>query len=130
MCFTKLSCNGCRILSWDRNCICICCDISMLKYLWLDFLNLKHIYNCWIMLNKFCIFNMWINILIYNLDYYYNYIISCIIYGDCSENKNNISWSLCDIRFDVHVMYWDIYLFIIYWIYNSRLIFFSRVKRL
>ena len=84
--FIKLYCNGCIIVFWDRNRKCIYYDISLLKYLWLDLLNLKPIFNCWIMLNEFCIFDMWIKILIYTLDYYY-YIISSIRYGDCNEVK-------------------------------------------
>jgi len=127
MCFIKLYCNGYQIIFWDQNRKCIYCDINFLKYLWLDLLNLNLIFNCWIMLNEFCIFDMWIKILICTLNYYY-YIISCIIYDDFNESKNNISWSSCDIGFGVHVMYQDIYLFIIYWIYNNR--FFSRTKML
>ena len=110
-CVIKLLCNGCIIVFWDRNHKCIYCDISLLKYLWLDLLNPKPIFNFWIMLNEFCIFDMWIKILIYTLDYYY-YIIPYIIYGDCNESKNNISRSSCDIGFGVHVRYWYIYIYI------------------
>jgi len=53
------------------------------------------------MLNEFCIFDMWIKILIDTLDYYY--IISYIIYNDCNESKKNISWSQYDIGFGVHM---------------------------
>ena len=78
------------------------------------------------MLNEFCIFDMWIKILIYTLDYY-DYIIFCIRYGDCNEVK--IIYVDHHMILDLVYMWCiEIYICLFYIGYSCRLFFFHILK--